>query len=166
LANAKAEPGLIDSLLDDAGTEPGNLALLEHALSELWRQQGAVGHKLTGAAYAQIGRLRGVLAQHADHVYRELREHERDLARRIFLELIQLGEGAPDTRRRVRKEALLTIGPPQQLEALLARLASSRLVSTGSGGRWDSFVEVSHEALIRNWPYDPVVWTPVSLRSI
>jgi hypothetical protein len=34
LANAKAEPGLIDSLLDDAGTEPGNLALLEHALTK------------------------------------------------------------------------------------------------------------------------------------
>jgi tetratricopeptide (TPR) repeat protein len=152
LANAKAEPGLIDSLLNDAGTEPGNLALLEHALSELWYQQGVVGRTLTVAAYTQIGRLRGALAQHADRVYRELEEHERDLTRRIFLELVQLGEGAPDTRRRVHKQALLTMGQPQQVEALLARLASSRLISTGVEGRLDSFVEVSHEALIRNWP--------------
>jgi len=30
----------MDSLLVDAGTEPGNLALLEHALGQLWQKDG------------------------------------------------------------------------------------------------------------------------------
>ena len=49
------------------------------------------------------------------------------------------------------KRDLLQIGDPQQVEALLARLASSRLLTTSVSdtGR-DEFVEVSHEALIRN----------------
>ena len=38
LAGARAEEGLTDALLADAGTEPGNLALLEHALAQLWER--------------------------------------------------------------------------------------------------------------------------------
>ena len=36
LAGGEAEPGLVDALLHDAGDEPGNLPLLEHALLQLW----------------------------------------------------------------------------------------------------------------------------------
>src|SRR5262249_40123275 len=72
---------------------------------------------------------------------------------RIFLELVNLGEGdgAPDTRRRVRKTELLSLGAVEEVEHLLARLVSSRLIATGREGD-EVFVEVSHEALIREWP--------------
>jgi len=147
LAGARAEPGLMDSLLADVGAEPGNLALLEHALSQLWEKSGGAGGTLTGDAYTQIGRLRGALGRHADEVYQGLGETEQPLAQRIFLELVQLGEGAQDTRRRVAKETLLQIGNREQVERLIANLASKRLLATSA-----TFVEVSHEALIREWP--------------
>jgi hypothetical protein len=73
------------------------------------------------------------------------------LVKRIFLELVQLGEGAQDTRRRVRKINLMSLGDSVDIEMLLARLASSRLIATGAEGQ-QTFVEVSHEALIREWP--------------
>ena len=41
LAGATGEPSLIDSLLAEAGDEPGNLTLLEHALSMLWKSRVA-----------------------------------------------------------------------------------------------------------------------------
>lgn len=151
LAGAQAESGLIDSLLDDVGTEPGNLALLEHTLSHLWEKCGGFGRTLTNETYSTIGRLRGALSAHADAVYGEIAdEAEKRLVQKTFLELVQLGEGAPDTRRRVRKKELFSLGAPEQVESLLARLSSSRLISISSEGQ-NSFVEVSHEALIREW---------------
>jgi WD40 repeat protein len=156
LAAGRAEGGLIDALLADVGNEPGNLALLEHALAQLWERSGGPGQTLTNDTYAAIGRLRGALGRHADAVYRGLGgEAERHLAQRIFLELVQLGEGAQDTRRRVAKEELLHLAGRQQMEELIATLASKRLVATSGQGPEapaENFVEVSHEALIREWP--------------
>ncbi|HEY6307491.1 MAG TPA: winged helix-turn-helix domain-containing protein [Candidatus Angelobacter sp.] len=151
LAGARAEPGLIDALLEDAGAEPGNLALLEHALGQLWEQCGGPGRTFTNQGYAHIGRLRGALGRHADKVFENLGDDEQKrLAQKIFLALVHLGEGAQDTRRRVAKAELLALGEPEQVEKLLACLASSRLVATGREGE-ETFVEVSHEALIREW---------------
>jgi DNA-binding winged helix-turn-helix (wHTH) protein len=157
LAAAQAESGLIDSLLEEVGAEPGNLALLEHALSQLWDRCGGFGCTLTNRAYAEIGRLRGALGRHADEVYASLGGNRlKHLAQKIFLELVHLGEDASsgmgnDTRRRISKSELLSLGGADEIEQLLARLASSRLISTG-GSEQETFVEVSHEALIREWP--------------
>jgi DNA-binding winged helix-turn-helix (wHTH) protein len=156
LAAAQAEPGLIDSLLEEVSAEPGNLALLEHALGQLWDKCGGYGCTLTNQAYAEIGRLRGALGRHADEVYASLRDDRlKSLAQKIFLELVHLGEdtgtgNSNDTRRRVSKTDLLSLGDTEEVEQLLARLASSRLISTG-GSEQETFVEVSHEALIREW---------------
>jgi hypothetical protein len=77
----------------------------------------------------------GPLGKHADAVYRGLGgDADQQLAKRIFLELVQLGEGSQDTRRRVDKEALLHLGRREQVEALIALLASQRLVSTSGVG--------------------------------
>src|SRR5262249_9577168 len=125
LASAQAEAGLIDSLLEDVGAEPGNLALLEHALGQLWERCGGFACTLTNQAYAEIGRLRGALGRHADEVYAGLgNETQKQLAKKIFLELVHLGDGAPDTRRRVAKADLYALGKTQEIEALLAHLAS------------------------------------------
>jgi WD40 repeat protein/DNA-binding winged helix-turn-helix (wHTH) protein len=154
LAGAHAEPGLIDALLEEVGSEPGDLALLEHALGQLWERCGGPGCTLTNQAYAEIGRLRGALGRHADGVYQGLGdEKQKRLAQKLLLELVHLGEGGnvQDTRRRVPKEYLLALGAADEVERLLGRLTSSRLISTGREGE-ATFVEVSHEALIREWP--------------
>jgi WD40 repeat protein/DNA-binding winged helix-turn-helix (wHTH) protein len=154
ISTAQAEPGLIDAVLEDAGDEPGNLALQEHALGQLWERGGGVGSTLTYQAYSEIGRLRGALGRHADAVYESFTdEKQKQLVQQIFLELVHVTEGAgvQDTRRRVRKTELLSLGATQEIEQLLTRLASSRLIATGAEHE-NVFVEVSHEALIREWP--------------
>lgn len=151
LASARAEAGLTESLLADVGAEPGNLALLEHALGQLWKKCGGYSGLLTNDAYTEIGRVRGALSQHADEVYQSLGdESERQLAQKIFLQLVHLGDGGQDTSRRVRKSDLFSLGPADLVETLLTQLSSSRLISIG-GEAEDVFIEVSHEALIRNW---------------
>lgn len=154
LAGVHAEPGLIDCLLDDVGTEPGNLVLLEHALGQLWSKQNGRDRTLTNGVYSEIGRLRGALSRHADEVYESFPNDQKSVVRRILLDLVQLSDGAPETRRRVQKKELLRLGPQGLVENLLLRLASNRLIYTsGQSGNLsrESFVEVIHEVLIREW---------------
>jgi WD40 repeat protein len=161
LAGARAEPGLVEALLDDAGDEPGNLPLVEHALEQLWDERSA--GVLTNAAYEKMGRLKGSLRNYAEQTYEALpSEAERAVAHKIFVRLTQLGEGAPDTRRRVKKSELLAVGSERsEAEQVLNKLASSRLITVsaeaGAAGASPAapeqdLVEVAHEALIREWP--------------
>ena len=63
------EPGLVDRLLDDVGDEPGNLPLLEFALTELWERRE--GRRLTNAAYEALGRVAGAIGRRAEAVFDE-----------------------------------------------------------------------------------------------
>ncbi len=70
------ETGLVERILDDVGEEPGNLPLLEFALTLLWEQQ-SYGW-LTHAGYEQIGRVEGAVARYADEVYESLKGTAQD----------------------------------------------------------------------------------------
>jgi formylglycine-generating enzyme required for sulfatase activity len=140
------QPGLVELILQDVGQEPGALPLLSHALLETWKRRE--GHTLTLAGYAAAGGVRKAIAQTADSVYDRLPPAEKLIARNIFLQLTELGEGAQDTRRLASLQELAP-APGQQaaMEAVLKTLSDARLVTTDR----DS-VQVAHEALIREWP--------------
>jgi WD40 repeat protein len=139
------EPGLVERLLDDVGQEPGNLPLLEFALADLW--QNRQGGRLLHDVYDHMGRVQGALAQRAEAAYRKLSSLEQQAAVRVFLELIQTGEGTEDTRRRA---GLAEIGDGAR--ELVQKLAAERLVVTGrDAATGEETVEVAHEALIHHW---------------
>ncbi len=140
------EAGLVDLILRDVGSEPGALPLLSHALLETWkRRRGSV---LTLEGYASCGGVRGAIAQTADTVYRQLSPERQAMARHIFLQLTELGEGTQDTRRRATFEELVLPGTDAgAVHEVLNTLAEARLVTLG-----ESTAEVAHEALIREWP--------------
>jgi hypothetical protein len=140
------EPGLVDTLLEDVGNEPGALPLLSHALLETWKRRR--GRTLTLRGYAESGGVRGAIAKTADEVYARLNPEQQAVARSIFLRLTELGEGTQDTRRRAALDELIS-GPRSQplVESVLQTLTDARLVIVG-----EDAVEVAHEALIREWP--------------
>jgi WD40 repeat protein len=91
------EDNLTQRILDDVGQEPGNLPLLEFALTRLWEKQK--NRTLTHAAYEEIGGVKKAIANHAEQVYQKLSETEKQQAQRIFVQLVRPGEGTEDTRR-------------------------------------------------------------------
>jgi len=137
------EPGLVERLLDDVGEEPGNLPLLQFALSELWVRR--VGYQITHHTYDEIGRISGALASYADQVYTQLTNAEQATARQLFIQLVQPGDETGDTRRPALRSELSEAG-----WELARRLADLRLVVTGHGDRGEG-VELVHETLIRSW---------------
>jgi WD40 repeat protein len=139
------EAGLVERILDDVESEPGNLPLLEFALTELWQRRQ--GQQLTHLAYTEIGQVQGALARHANEEYHKLSEAQREQMRRIFIQLVRPGEGTEDTRRLATKAELGAVN-----WALVKQLADARLVVTSRSEEAQvETVEVVHEALIRNW---------------
>ncbi|WP_339381167.1 hypothetical protein [Brasilonema sp. UFV-L1] len=98
------EGGLVERILDDVEDEPGNLPLLEFALTQLWKERK--GKQLTHAAYQHIGKVQGALARHADQNYGKLSAVQKEQVRRIFIQLVHPGEDRQDTRRVATKAEL------------------------------------------------------------
>ncbi|MGD2078545.1 MAG: BTAD domain-containing putative transcriptional regulator, partial [Chloroflexota bacterium] len=140
---ATFEAGLVSRILDEVGHEPGNLPLLEFALTELWEKQSA--GQLTHAAYEATGRVEGALAGYADNVFNGLTDAQQAGARRVLVQLVRPGEGTEDTRRLATRAELADDWQRVQL------LADARLVVTGRDPAGDDTVEIVHEALIQSW---------------
>ncbi len=141
---AAFEPGLVNRILEDVGEEPGNLPLLEFALTLMWDQldEGWFTH----AAYENIGRVEGAIARHAEKVFDELGGSEQITAQRIFVQLVQPGQGTEDTRRIATR---LELGSDNWF--LIQALADKRLVVTGRNEEGMETVELVHEAMILGW---------------
>jgi WD40 repeat protein/DNA-binding SARP family transcriptional activator len=138
------EAGLVERLLDDVGEEPGNLPLLEFALTLLWERQ--TDGWLTHAGYEEIGHAEGALAQYAEQVFAKLDVEEQKRAQQIFVQLVRPGEGTADTRRMATRAEL-----GDENWGLVQHLADKRLVVTGRDSDGQEIVEVVHEALIQRW---------------
>lgn len=139
------EAGLADEILEDVEAEPGNLPLLQFALTQLWNERR--DNLLTHDGYAKNGKLRGSIAHRADD-FMSRAGAERDTVQRLMTRLVRVahpGEDSGDTRRRVRVRDL---GPGEA--EMAQRLANERLLVTDGDGREET-VEIAHEALIRHW---------------
>ncbi|WP_073069690.1 nSTAND1 domain-containing NTPase [Phormidesmis priestleyi] len=153
--NLDIEAELVTQMILDVESSPGSLPLLQYTLTELWKRRSV--NWLTLAAYNRMGGVRGTLQQRADEVYASLSPQEQETARRIFLELTQLGEGTEDTRRQVLKRDLITSKQSELLiDRVIQRLSTERLVVTSelverSAGNRVQVIDVAHEALIRYW---------------
>ncbi len=143
------EQGLVERILAAVKDAPGDLPLLEFALTELWHLQTAAG-LLTHAAYEEIGEVEGAIAKRADDTCTGLGADERNTVRAIFTQLVQVArpdEGVEDTRRRIK---LAELAP--QTAILVQQLVKARLLVTGrdpDSGK--ETIELAHEALIRGW---------------
>ena len=121
------EAGLTERILDDVGKEPGNLPLLEFALTRLWDKQQ--NRELTHEAYSEIGGVKQALADHAEAIYSKLTAAEQQQAQQIFVQLVQLGDGTADTRRLATRAEISDLC--WQLITRKDGLADCRLVVTG-----------------------------------
>jgi hypothetical protein len=128
LHGVKFERGLVLHIAQDVAGQPGALPLLQYALKELWRvcieKPASPQPLLTKKGYEEIGGVQGALENRANVIYQSFSDGDRIFVRKLFMELVQLGEGKEVTRRRVDWERLREIADsPEQLERVIERLA-------------------------------------------
>lgn len=153
LGNWKVQEGLVEVMLSDLGNEPGALPLLSHALLETWKRRR--GRVMTLSGYVTSGGVHGAIAQTAETVFRQrLTTGQQPIARMIFIKLAEMGESSLDTRRRAAFSELITRSiDVTTIELVLSILTDARLVTISTMEPGETrVVEVSHEALIREWP--------------
>ena len=158
-AGLVVDAGLVEVVLADLGVHPGpadgsyeagRLPLLAYALQQTWEHKE--GRRLTVATYRATGGIDKAVARAADTVYDRLDGEGKLVARRLLLRLVNLGEGAADTRRRAAV-AELTEGTSQVVaRKVLTDLIEARLLTTDTDTDGTDTVEISHEALIWAWP--------------
>jgi len=143
--DVKIEPGLTERILKDVNSAPGELPLLEFALTLLWSKQE--NECLTHAAYDEIGGVEKALAGYAESVYKKLRGDEQKRVQKIFVQLVRPGKGTKDTRRLATEREV-----GKENWGLVTQLADARLVVTGrTGSIGEKTIEIVHEALIDGW---------------
>ncbi|MBW4502995.1 MAG: TIR domain-containing protein [Scytonema hyalinum WJT4-NPBG1] len=164
------EPALLERLVADARGEPGVLPLLQETLVLLWEHlerrllplRAYEALILPRKAYGIGGSehrtgLQVAIARRADDALATLEvepDKQRAIARRIFLRLVQFGEGRADTRRQQPMNALQAVGDDFNLfDQTLHHLANRRLLTLSSEETSTAIkVDIAHEALISGWP--------------
>lgn len=158
----KVEDNLVNVILKDLGfeveeqirePEPGILPLLSYTLEQVWQRQTLNWLKLD--SYNQLGGVQKTLENLAEQTYEELSPEEKRVADQIFINLTQLGEGTPDTRKQVPQKDLVSLGKSAPLvEQVIQKLAQAKLIVTSEQRRGENkiaVVDVAHETLIRHW---------------
>jgi hypothetical protein len=133
---------LLDVIVNAAADRAGALPLVSHAMVETWHRR--VNGRLTLEAYRQAGSIAGAIARTAERVYDNLQPDQRVGAERLFLRLVEAGEGAEWARRRVSNAQIDGSSIEHQVIDLLV---DARLLTAGADG-----IEIAHEALIGAWP--------------
>ncbi len=149
-AGLSLEPGLVELLLRDLGTDSaasvGSLPLLAHALLVTWQQR--TSRTLTVAGYETTGGIHGAVARTAESVYGRLDPAEQLAARRLLVRLVHVADDTAQTRKPVERELLIRqLGDPEPATRALDAFVRARLVTAGS-----ETVEITHEALLHAWP--------------
>jgi parallel beta-helix repeat protein len=146
------EGNLVGDLLFEVQGQAGALPLLQFTLDQLFQRRS--GRQLTLSAYRELGGVKGALTRQAEETYAALpSEEHRKLARALFVRLIDPGASEQDTTR--RRAALSEFSLPESSQTrLLQEVADAFIVArllTTNEIAGTTTIEVSHEALIREW---------------
>ncbi len=141
------EKGLIEQIISDFEQQAGSLPLLQYTLNLLWEKDGICQEDrvLNLKTYQELGGVLGALQHQATHIYNnKLDEYEKGAAKKIFLELVDISDGKPISRR--TEKSKFTQNPI--LKKTLEKLIDHRLLVSG---KHRATVEVAHEELICSW---------------
>jgi WD40 repeat protein len=170
LYRGRVEPQLVDRLVRDGGRDQDQLPVIEHALMWMWIRTGKpVGATLTLDDYLskEVGGIEGALSQHADQIYEGLAAaalggpaDSRDLrpvAKRLFQALSDTDRGGRVIRRPVPFGELCAVADaaPEYVAHVIDEFrkpgCSFLMPPSGKPLEEKTVVDVSHEALIRQW---------------
>ncbi|MGH8544567.1 MAG: hypothetical protein ACREX3_13255, partial [Gammaproteobacteria bacterium] len=164
------EPMLVNRLLNEMGSDPDQLPVMQHLLMRMWTYREASATSaaeepgaettprvLTLHDYERVGGLRHALSNHADEAYGSLTEKQNKIAELMFRRLSERGEDQRDIRRPTRAGEIASL-----CDAAVADVVAVVDVFRAPGvsflmPAWPepidstNVLDISHESLIRQW---------------
>jgi WD40 repeat protein/ABC-type dipeptide/oligopeptide/nickel transport system ATPase component len=151
------DDGLINRLLNDTGTSPDQLPILQHALMRMWNTCTKKPLYLDLDDYTRIGTLKNALSNHADAAYNALTSDQQDIAEMLFRCLTERSLEKRDTRRPVRIQEVADIAEvhPEQVIAVIQVFSNPACsfikLPAHQELKADDVMDITHESLIRQW---------------
>jgi CTP:molybdopterin cytidylyltransferase MocA len=152
----RVEPRLVNRLINDFGTDPDQLPLLQHALARLWNIASGNPPVLTVEDYQAIGGLGDALSHHGDEILAELTPEQQRIAEIMFQRLSGTQDGRRDVRAPARVGEIARIAGVEP-DAVIAvaeafRRADRCFLAIPKGPfNENTLLDLSHESLIRQW---------------
>ena len=151
---------LVNRLLNDAGDDPDQLPILQHALMRAWdhwRASRRDGRPIDLEDYNEIGGMAEALSRHADEAYDNLDQKGQDIAKRMFQCLTEKGGDHREVRRAMHIGTISEVvdAPVSEVISVIEEFREpGRSFLTPSAGvplDQNAMIDISHESLIRNW---------------
>jgi tetratricopeptide (TPR) repeat protein len=157
--HAQITEPLINQLLNDAGDNPDQLPILQHALMRTWDYWTANRHDadaLDLVHYNNIGGMARALSLHADEAYESLSESQKVIAEKVFKALTEKGDDNREIRRPMVLQDLcqVVLADVEEVKAVIEvfrQPGRSFLMPAEKLLTEDSLIDISHESLIRGW---------------
>jgi hypothetical protein len=155
VVSCEIAPRLVVRLLNEAGDDPDQLPVLQHALMrswDYWRQRRTADEPIDFTDYEAIGTMRTALSKHAEEAYSELRSaNQQRIAEKAFRTLVETDSTGRVVRRPSTIEQICAIADEPE-PAVREVIDHFRGASRGFIVlRPDSFLDLTHESLIRIW---------------
>jgi len=158
VGGATIAPRLVSRLLNDVGDDPDQLPILQHALMRTWeRWLHFPGEAIDLVHYEEIGTLSDALSRHAEEAFGELDERGKFIAEKMFKALTDKASDPRGVRRpapvsEIRDVAQASLEEITRVTESFRRQGRSFLMPPAGVELNDhSFLDISHESLMRNW---------------
>ncbi|MCG8388113.1 MAG: ATP-binding protein [Cytophagales bacterium] len=160
VGGGKIASRLTQQLLNDAGDNPDQLPILQHALMRTWSywiENRKAGEPIDLRHYNAIGTLKDALSMHANEAFDSLSKHEKEICKVMFKALTERGPGNQGIRRPTKLTTIAAIAGVNEDEA---RRVADRFREPGRSLLMPPFgvtlepetvIDISHESLMRIW---------------
>jgi WD40 repeat protein len=172
---------LLNRLLNDSGSDPNQLPVLQHLLMRMWTchvqsfsaetsSQAFVepdctdgtSHILTMADYVRVGEFVHALSNHANEAFNELDKTQQSIAELMFRRLCERGEGGRDVRRptsvgEIQEICAAALGDTPLAEVIevanVFRESRHQFLTPPESEQLDAgkVLDITHESLISRW---------------
>ncbi|MEY2490600.1 MAG: hypothetical protein QOC70_2542 [Verrucomicrobiota bacterium] len=146
-------PDALTAVLNDCGNSPDQLPLAQHILRRMWKRAAlAKRRKLTLDDYNAEGDIRKSIAEHGKDILNELPQPAgTEVTRILFMALCEQREDGPLVRRlSTRAEIEAIAGADSELVPDV--IAAFSKDDPGFIEEDDGWLDVRHEAVLRQWP--------------
>ncbi|HSN88088.1 MAG TPA: AAA family ATPase, partial [Thermoanaerobaculia bacterium] len=163
VAGAEISPPLLQRLLNDVGDNPDQLPILQHALMrtfDLWQARArpeVPRGPIEVTDYEAAGTLARALSNHAEEVFAELTDRQREIAEALFRSLTETTPEGQHIRRPASLGEIAEIAGAsveEVLDAVEPFRAPGRtflVLPQGVPVTAETRVDISHESLMRLW---------------
>ncbi len=160
------QPEVVTRILNEMGTDPDQLPLMQHLLMRMWRRathgrvEANYGGQITMTVedYEAVGGLANALSDHVERIYQRLPDDaSKRIAETAFRNLTEISPDGQVVRRPVRVSEICTLADasPDQVVPVLDEFRAegrSFLVPRISERlNPETVIDISHESLIRQW---------------